>query len=328
MKVSVALCSYNGEKYIREQLESILRQTRLPDEIIVCDDRSKDKTAEIAREVLGASGVPYQVIVNEKNLGCGRNFEQCSMLCSGDIVFFADQDDVWLETKIEKMEAAFAADPECVLCFCDAKVTDAELNVVDASLNKDCISAENFLSRALDNAYPYGCTMAVKRDFVAQNIPFPFLHDGYLSMCAEFFGTVQAVKEPLILYRRHETATSGYRDSNSFKRRLRSIFNIFSQLKRSRESYFGWPTAFLAGYGDFYQRFQEPLQRKAPEAASLLNNRIQFCTELQAVVSAPKFKAIKLLRSTWKSGLYGKIRGNQNMLRWDMLYLLLKWGNK
>lgn len=90
MKVSVALCSYNGEKYIREQLESILRQTRLPDEIIVCDDRSKDKTAEIAREVLGASGVPYQVIVNEKNLGCLSNFEQCSMLCSGDIVFFAD----------------------------------------------------------------------------------------------------------------------------------------------------------------------------------------------------------------------------------------------
>lgn len=323
MKISVALCSYNGEKFIREQLESMLRQTRLPDEIIVCDDQSKDKTAEIAREVLQDCGVDYQVIVNEKQLGAVRNFEQCGAHCNGDIVFFSDQDDVWLETKVEKMAKKFEQDPQCVLCFCDASVTDSALNVWSESLNRaGGISAENFLELALRNIFPYGCTMAVKKELIVQNAPFPILHDRYLSMCAAFFGTIHEVKEPLMLYRRHEAACSGYREQNKIKDYMVRIKKIGKQFSRTRESWFGWPGIVLNGYERYYQRFGDRLQEIAPEAYTRLADQIQFSKELMAIISAPRIKAIKLLRGTWESGLYSKIRGNRNMLRMDYLHLL------
>ena len=102
--ISVAMCTYNGEKYLREQLESIALQTRLPAELVICDDRSTDSTSEIIRNFADSAPFPVRFNLNPVNLGGAtkgitKNFEQASRLCTGDLIAFCDQDDVWLPKK-------------------------------------------------------------------------------------------------------------------------------------------------------------------------------------------------------------------------------------
>jgi len=89
-KISIALCSYNGEKYIKEQLLSILKQTREPDEIIIVDDNSFDNTVAIINEVLEGFKIRWELIINPQNLGVTKNFEKAISLCKGDIIFTCD----------------------------------------------------------------------------------------------------------------------------------------------------------------------------------------------------------------------------------------------
>ena len=96
--VSIAMATYNGEKYLKEQLDSIYAQTYKDIEVIVCDDCSSDKTVEILDEYKEKYGLKYYI--NEKNLGFKKNFEKAISLCSGDFIALADQDDIWIENKI------------------------------------------------------------------------------------------------------------------------------------------------------------------------------------------------------------------------------------
>ena len=129
MKVSVAMCTYNGEKYIEEQLNSILHQTKKIDEIIICDDGSKDKTLEICNKILESSNVEYILKLNKNNLGFAKNFYQAIKLCSGDIIFFCDQDDIWKENKVDLMCQVFDNDPDTLLVFSNAYITNENLEV-------------------------------------------------------------------------------------------------------------------------------------------------------------------------------------------------------
>src|SRR5574344_2136916 len=98
--ISLALPTYNGEKYLREQLDSIFNQTMVPEEIVVVDDRSTDSTIQILEEYKQKYGLKYYI--NEQNLGYNKNFEKAITLCQGDYIALCDQDDVWLPEKIEK----------------------------------------------------------------------------------------------------------------------------------------------------------------------------------------------------------------------------------
>src|SRR5687768_17349654 len=100
MKISVAMTTYNGASYLREQLDSILAQTRMPDEVIVCDDRSTDATPELLREYSARAPVPMTIVFNEQRLASTKNFEQAIRLCSGEIIALSDQDDVWYPHKL------------------------------------------------------------------------------------------------------------------------------------------------------------------------------------------------------------------------------------
>lgn len=95
MMNSVAMCTYNGEKYIKEQLESIIHQTLPPDEIIICDDGSNDHTISAIKETMRVWRGSWMLVQNEKNLGYKKNFQKAISLCQGDIIYLSDQDDVW-----------------------------------------------------------------------------------------------------------------------------------------------------------------------------------------------------------------------------------------
>lgn len=120
MKISVCMAIYNGEKYIEEQLLSLLHQTRCPDEVILCDDRSSDHTAEAVQRFIAQNGLSdsWKFYQNEQNKGYPGNFYYTMDLCAGDVVFLADQDDIWHRSKIEKMTEVLEQHPEvkCVSC--------------------------------------------------------------------------------------------------------------------------------------------------------------------------------------------------------------------
>ena len=99
--ISVVMATFNGGKYLQEQLKSILEQSLEPDEIIICDDCSTDNTADVIRSMKKMSKIPIHFWNNKEHLGYGQNFRQAINRASGDIIFLCDQDDVWVKNKIE-----------------------------------------------------------------------------------------------------------------------------------------------------------------------------------------------------------------------------------
>lgn len=205
--ISVGLCTYNGSKYIREQLHSIMSQTVPPDEIVICDDLSKDDTVNIANEVLATGEIPYRVSINEKNLGYRKNFEHVISLCKGDIIFLSDQDDVWHKDKIEKVAACFD-DPDVVMVHHDDRLVDENLDTLLASYwrgmkfpldrFRKCDLRPLFLRN-----YVQGSACAFRKRVFEAATPFPecAVHDEWLALIAMHMGKIISIDSPLMDYR-------------------------------------------------------------------------------------------------------------------------------
>lgn len=212
MMVSVALCTYNGDAFIEEQLRSILNQSVCVDEIVICDDGSTDNTILLADRLLRTSSISYRILSNETNLGITKNFEKCISLCSGDIIFTSDQDDLWRSDKVEKLLELLDG-KELALCFSDAVVIDGDGNQLASSLyKKDSFETEGFsVSRYADSIIRlgntiYGCTMAFTKQMFEIARPFVVSdanHDAWLMCCAGVAGEILFTPEPLHFYRIH-----------------------------------------------------------------------------------------------------------------------------
>src|SRR6266550_1879624 len=128
------MCTYNGSLYLREQLDSIMRQTRLPDELVICDDCSVDETRQIIEDFASVAPFPVHLHVNEQNLGSTKNFEKAISLCEGDAIALADQDDVWNPFKLDRIETVLNSSPKVGLVFSDAEVVDEKLKPLGYNL--------------------------------------------------------------------------------------------------------------------------------------------------------------------------------------------------
>ena len=115
-EISVAMAVYNGERFILEQLKSLAHQTHLPDEMVVSDDCSTDRTVRIVTEFARHAPFSIKVLTNDKNVGCTKNYERAIRDCSGDVIFLCDCDDVWYPRKIAIMERAFKTQPNSPWC--------------------------------------------------------------------------------------------------------------------------------------------------------------------------------------------------------------------
>lgn len=124
--ISVVIATYNGEQYIVEQLKSITVQTLLPDEIIIVDDFSSDETVNLINDFAKQSKVPVKTYINDKNIGSNKSFERAITLASGDIIFFSDQDDFWVQNKVELIMKEFENN-SVVLVFSDGIICDSSL---------------------------------------------------------------------------------------------------------------------------------------------------------------------------------------------------------
>ncbi|MEI2428557.1 glycosyltransferase, partial [Priestia megaterium] len=246
MKLSVIICSYNGERYIEQQINSILQQIRLPNEIIVIDDNSSDDTFNIARDIVNNIDIGAQIICerNIKNLGYVKNFEKASQKATGDIVVFADQDDWWYPEKLQKIEQVFEENPTINFAFSDGEVVDSKLNKFNFSLldskgikreDKSKIKDGELFSYLLKYNIVTGATMAVKREFLSQLIPFPevWVHDAWVSMIASEKQQYYYIDECLIKYRIHENNNIG--TSKGMLRQVQSLKKQKNTAKRNFE---------------------------------------------------------------------------------------------
>ena len=128
MKTSIAMSTYNGGRFLREQLTSFLLQTTLPDELVVYDDGSSDETIKVLKDF--SQNAPFDVIIhqNRTNLGSSINFGKALALCRGDIIFLSDQADVWFPEKIENIVQVFNSNKEALVVINDAEITDEYLH--------------------------------------------------------------------------------------------------------------------------------------------------------------------------------------------------------
>jgi glycosyltransferase involved in cell wall biosynthesis len=212
---SIALCTYNGEKYLKEQLKSIINQTVQPDEIIICDDCSKDNSVKIANEILTEWNGAWKVCVNENNLGYKKNFQKAISLCHGDIIFLSDQDDVWNLHKLELMLPAFE-NHEVVLAFHDAELVDEKLNLLYPSFwetmnfTSNQIKANDYRLIFSHNIMQ-GAACCFRKGLFKLATPFPeeAVHDEWLLLMGLANGKVIPVSQKLLLYRQAHNVIGG-----------------------------------------------------------------------------------------------------------------------
>jgi Glycosyl transferase family 2 len=128
MKISIAVTTFNGERFVADQLRSFSEQARRPDEVVVCDDESSDRTLEIVNDFGRSSPFPVIVAQNKPRLGIIENFQRAVTLCTGDIIFLSDHDDFWLPKKLEMHEAIFNSDPEIGHVFSNGLICGQDLD--------------------------------------------------------------------------------------------------------------------------------------------------------------------------------------------------------
>lgn len=216
VKISVALCTYNGEKYIRQQLESICKQTRKIDEIIISDDHSIDHTLDICRQVLNQYDIHYHIIINNPALRVMRNFQQCFSLCTGDVIFSCDQDDVWNERKVEFIMNEFESNSDIKMIATNAILIDGNGNKMNLTLRESIgfhIDKKNkqFLPNLLKTFCITGATMAFYKTFESQYFYLSqyWLHDGWLALAAALTNQFLYLDDPLTKYRLHGNNVCG-----------------------------------------------------------------------------------------------------------------------
>jgi glycosyltransferase involved in cell wall biosynthesis len=214
LSISVAMCAYNGGRFLKEQLASIAAQSRPPDELVVCDDGSSDGTVEIVEEFARRSVFATRVVVNHHNIGSTKNFEKAISLCQGTIVSLADQDDVWYRHKLECIEKTFLQSSTVVAVFSDADVIDDDSRLLGLRLWNACkfdakeqarFASHRALKVLVKHPVVTGATMAFRRkmfDFVAP-IPSNHIHDRWISFLLAAHGQIEAIRDPLMQYRRH-----------------------------------------------------------------------------------------------------------------------------
>lgn len=207
MKISIAMATFNGEKFLQEQLDSFIAQSKLPDELVVSDDCSTDGTLEILERF--TKKAPFDVIIhkNKNNLGYAGNFNRALELTTGDLVFLSDQDDVWFDKKIEAM-CNYASNTDRMVLLNDAVITDTELS--DTGVTQLGQIKAGKLSESL---YVLGCTVLIKRPFLKVCLPIPkgySSHDGWIVKLAEGLNNKLIVDVPYQYYRRHDSNETSY----------------------------------------------------------------------------------------------------------------------
>lgn len=225
MKISVVMATYNGAKYIYDQVSSILTQLSEGDEIIISDDSSTDDTLNIVRDFKDPR---IKIYINQYSRGPIQNFENALLKSTGDYIFLADQDDVWYENKI-----AMVVDKlkyyDCVVH--NADIVDEDLNFKKVTLFDIYRSKKGIFKNIYKNSF-VGCCMAFNKKILNKALPFPPqipMHDSWIGLVSEKNGKSLFLNETLIYYRDHgnnATTTGSGKSNQTFSKKLFDRFQL------------------------------------------------------------------------------------------------------
>ena len=256
--IGVIIATFNGEKFIQEQLESIISQTIKPDLMVVSDGGSIDSTIEICQAVLKKSGIEYVILQSDKQLSVKENFEKGLRKCKTDYIFFSDQDDYWLPNKI-KNTIQVMDDTGSVLVFCNAYITDESLRAgkhtlwqqigyepkktvtvydrLDGDLQKELIR-RNIIT---------GMCMAIDVRILKDILPFSdnTIHDSWIALVANTQGKVASINSCDVYYRQHDynaigtksTIKGSYNHRGEYLNKVKRRFRLIEEIKAKAYNY-------------------------------------------------------------------------------------------
>lgn len=243
MLISIAMCTYNGEMHLREQLQSIARQTRLPDELIICDDNSTDMTVPIINAYAASAPFPVKLFKNYTNIGSTKNFEQAIRICECDIIVLSDQDDVWHPDKLELTEQLFLDSEETGAIFSNGDVVSDNLSPMGYTLwdafrfkykQKIYFKTGKAFEVLLNHNVVTGATLAFRsalRDIIIP-IPMEWVHDAWIAILISIYSQLNFIDKNLIDYRQHANQQIGSlkKDFTGKKELAKSIDNYHAQI--------------------------------------------------------------------------------------------------
>ena len=219
--ISIALCTYNGEAYLRGQLVSFVKQTKRPDELIACDDGSTDNTLQVLDQFSKEAPFSVRVYRNQQRLGLTKNFEKAISLCSGDFIFLSDQDDVWMPQKVNTLLQALRNNPGAGYVFSDALIVDEMLRPLGYTMWQSIEFTPGQRRQFEQGKQPAvllkgnvvtGATMAFRAGLKSIVLPIPdeIIHDEWIALLASSVGMYGVmIEEPLIEYRQHSQQLIG-----------------------------------------------------------------------------------------------------------------------
>jgi glycosyltransferase involved in cell wall biosynthesis len=309
---SIALCAYNGGRFLKEQLESFRSQTWQPGELVAVDDCSRDATVTILEEYAETAPFPVRIHRNAENLGVRANFTKALGLCNGELIALSDQDDVWLPRKLEQLGRALLSGPDVLGAFSDADVVDEKLRPLGDTVwrrtgftvrEQGAVFSGDAARVLLKHYTVTGAAFAVKKSLLARALPVPdgWGHDAWLALMAALAGRLLCVPAPLLLYRQHGANVIGAKRKNA----LREILNGFAV---SRGAY----------YAEELPRYLAARERLLPARHPLLEEKIAHLTRRRDM---PKSRAARVWPWALEAlqGGYARYAKDFRVAAWDLV---------
>jgi glycosyltransferase involved in cell wall biosynthesis len=218
LRTSIAVCTYNGERFLQQQLDSLLAQSLRPDEIVLRDDASSDGTMQLVDDFVArahALGIRVDARRNASNLGYRRNFEQAIQACTGELIFLCDQDDVWESQKLQTFVDRFQAVPDLLLLNSDARLIDGDGHSLPGTLFRSLRIPRAEIRRMhhgqalqvlLRRNLVTGAATAFRSSLLPHVLPLPatgWVHDAWMALIAAMMGRVDTLTDCTIAYRLH-----------------------------------------------------------------------------------------------------------------------------
>jgi glycosyltransferase involved in cell wall biosynthesis len=254
MRISIAMCTYNGAQYLQKQLDTFASQAYPPYELVVCDDGSTDATLALLETFAGNVPYPVRIFKNERNLGSTRNFEKAIGICDGDLIALSDQDDEWYPDKLAKMHRLFEELPEALAAFSDADIIDDNSafvgrklwRSVDFSPEKKVPYVDTGIVSTLFRLdyVATGATMVFRSEFRHLFTPIPpsWPHDAWIAWLSALRRGLAPLPAATIRYRVHTrqqigVAPSAFADRVAIARKNRFFFHLIAERLKDLQLY-------------------------------------------------------------------------------------------
>ena len=326
MRISVALCTYNGEANLREQLDSIAAQTVRPDELFVCDDCSVDGTVGIVKEFARSALFPVRLLENAVNLGYGRNFNQAVQCCSYEMIALADQDDLWYPEKLATLRDILVADETLGGVFSNGELIDAASQPLKKTLwesfrftgaEQARFKADQAVDVLLRRNVVTGMTLAIRSSMkpLLESVPAGWIHDAWLALQIAARSRLYAEPKRLVGYRVHGNQQVGVPITRAQQLQLMRQRGLFGLLDSVRKRHIGEYEKSAAQFEQLFKLLEAEGEERDESLIAKVEGKVSYSRRGATTLKLPRHLRWKALVSEFDmyrrfspTGMRGYIR--------------------